>query len=191
MNKNRIIILLASVVVIAVFAAIFNFYNHSSNRLMTNISNSLVRVTPGEMVKQSDLIIIGTVKGLKTAKAPSVLQKGEEDIVTNVNISVEKYLSNPNNLSLSEIVVQTVGGTIDKETMVAEDSPSFEEGERAVVFLQKKDDNTFTVYGWSQGKYTINNGNIAGNEKEKDIFRGIFGKDMTLDEFEKEIELLK
>lgn len=191
MNKKRIIILLISIVIIAGFAALFNFYSYPLNRKMTSISNILIRTTPEEMVKQSDLIVIGTVSDLKAAKAPSVLQEGEEDIVTNINISVEKYLSNPNNLSLSELVVQIVGGTINKETMVVEDSPSFDEGQRVVVFLQKKDDNTFTVYGWSQGKYTISNGNIADNGKEKDLFKGIFGKDMTLDEFEKEIESLK
>lgn len=110
--------------------------------------------------------------------------------MTNVNILVEKYLFNPKNLSLSNVTVQTIGGTINNKTMIAEDSPVFQKGEKVIVFLRQKNDTTFTVYGWSQGKYTILNDKLAGNENEKDIFKSIFGKEMTVTEFEKQIELL-
>jgi hypothetical protein len=84
--------------------------------------------------------------------------------------------------------VQTVGGTIGNESMIMEDSPVFEKGQRVIVFLRQEKDNTFVVFGGSQGKYTINNSNVANGTQELEVFSSVFGKQMTLSEFEKNID---
>lgn len=188
MNKKIISFSLIAIIIVASSIIIFNLFNHSSEKTVTKVSAVLAKVTPEEIVKQSDGIIIGTVESLQVTKAPSDLRANEEDIVTNVDILVERYLFNPKNLSLSKITVQTIGGTIDDKTIIAEDSPIFQKGDKVVVFLHQKNDATFTVYGWSQGKYTILDDRLANNQNEQDIFKSIFGKEMTLTEFEKQIE---
>jgi hypothetical protein len=187
MKKKIAEFVLMVIIISAVFIAAFNISKHYQEKKSMIISAILVKLSPEEITKQSDEIIVGTVKSLQTVKAPSNFRAGEEDIVTNAVISVEKYLFNPKDLSSSEITVQTVGGTIGDQTMIMEDSPTFKEGQRVVVFLRQGKNNTFIVFGGPQGKYTVNNGNMADNEQERDVFNGVFGKQMTLDEFEKQI----
>lgn len=190
MNKKIISFSLIAIIVVAGSIVVFNLFNRSSEKTVTKVDAILIKATPEEIVKQSDGIIIGTVESLQVVKAPSDLRTNEDDIVTNANILVEKYLFNPKNLSLPKVTVQTIGGTIDNKTMISEDSPIFQKGEKVIVFLHQKNDTTFTVYGWSQGKYTILNDKLADNQNERDIFKSIFGKEMTITEFEKQIELL-
>jgi len=190
MIKKNILFYLLAVIVVAGSVTIFNLYNRSNQGKTTEINTLLAKVTAEEIIKGSDGVIIGTVKDLRATKAPSSLRAEEGDIVTNVSIAVEKYLSNPKNLSLTNITVQVVGGTIGKETMIAEDSPDFEVGQKVLVFLKQGSNGVFTVYGWSQGKYTVTNDKIAGSEKEQEIFKGIFGKELTINELEQKISSL-
>lgn len=188
MSKKIILFSLLAIIVVGGSVTIFNLYNRSGQEKNTEISAILAKVTPEELIKGSDGVIIGTVKDLSVTKAPSNLRAGEQDIVTNVNIAVEKYLSNPKNLSLENITVQVVGGTIGKETMTAEDSPDFEVGQKVLVFLKQGSNGILTVYGWSQGKYTVVNDQISGSEKERDVFKSIFGRELTITELEKQID---
>jgi hypothetical protein len=188
MNNKIAWLILILIIVAAGSITAFNLYRHpSANQQTIETSAIMVKLSPQEITKQSDGVIVGTVKNLEIVKAPSNFRPGEEDIVTNAVITVEKYLYNPKSLSSSEITVQTIGGTIDNQTMTSEDSPNFEQGQRVVVFLRQEPNGTFIIYGGSQGKYTVNNGNVADNDKERDIFVSVFGKQMTLDEFENEI----
>ena len=187
MNKKITTLVLILIIIGAGTITVFNLYGHSQEKKDTIVSALLIKLTPEEIVNQSDGIIIGTVKDLQTAKVPSNFRSGKKDIVTNAVISVEKYLFNPKNLSLSDVTVQTVGGTIGNESMTMEDSLIFEKGQRVIVFLRQEKDNTLTVFGGSQGKYTINNGSVADGAQEQEIFNSIFGKQMTLDELEKNI----
>lgn len=186
-NKKITTLVLILIIIGAGAITVFNLYGHGQEKKNTIISALMIKLTPEEIVNQSDGIIIGTVKDLQTAKVPSSFRSGKEDIVTNAVISVEKYLFNPKNLPLPDITVQTVGGTIGKESMTMEDSPVFEKGQRVIVFLRQEKDNTLTVFGGSQGKYTINNGSVADGAQEQEIFNSVFGKQMTLDELEKNI----
>ncbi len=179
----------AAAVIFLVFT--FSFCGHPAEKITTKVDTVLAKVTSKDMVKDSDAVILGTVNGLKTTIAASNLRPEEKDIVTDVSISVEKYLSNSKNISAKEVVVRVLGGTIGNKTMISENSPVFENGQRVVVFLKKGDNDIFTVYGWAQGKYTVDDSNIASLGKENDIFKGIFGKNMTLNEFEEEIKTLE
>ena len=70
--------------------------------------------------------------------------------------------------------------------MNGSESPVFTKGERVIAFLKQNPDRTFSVVGWAQGKYAIENG-VAGKGAEKTFIRDIFGRNLTVDEFKKEI----
>ncbi len=190
MSKKIILFSLLAIIVVGGSVTIFNLYNRLGQEKNTEISTILAKVTPEELINGSDGVIIGTVKDLRATKAPSNLLAGEQDIVTNVNIAVEKYLSNPKNLSLENITVQVAGGTIGKETMTAEESPDFEVGQKVLVFLKQGSNSVLTVYGWSQGKYVVVDDQIGGSEKERDVFKSIFGRELTITELEQKIDSL-
>ena len=182
MNKKIILFLLAILVVGGSMGIVV--FRNNSEKTTTAIHAVLAQVTPEELVKSSDGIVIGIVQDSRVDKVPSTLRLGEKDIVTNNIVSVEKYLSNPHNLSAKEITVQVIGGTMGDETMEAEEAPKLEKGDRVLIFLKQVEGNTFTIYGWSQGKYTIRVGGEIGKEEELPYFRSVFGKDMKINELE-------
>lgn len=188
MKKFVLIALIAIVMGIGSVAA-FNYYQNLSNPKTTYVSSVLVEITPEDIVKQSSGIVLGKVEKTQAIKIPSKIRANKEDIVTIATVKVEKYLANPKNLSAPYIDVQTLGGTVGNETMVAEDSPTFVQGERVVVFLNEMDSssNAFAVYAGIQGKFTVQADNGVGNDEERMYFRKVFGKDMTLKEFENKI----
>ncbi|MFA5247730.1 MAG: hypothetical protein WC415_00580 [Patescibacteria group bacterium] len=192
MNKKITTLILALIVIISGSVVAFNFRPHAvSKKINTRISSILVKLSPEEITKQSDVVIVGTVKDLKTLKTKSNFwSKDDEDIVTNANVEVEKYLFNPKNLSGLEIIVQTIGGTIGNETMFAEDEPKLEKGQRVIVFLRQAKNGAYIVFGGPQGAYTINGNNVAVGEKEQNVFSDVFGKQMALDELEKQISTI-
>lgn len=133
----------------------------------------------------SDAVILAKVEDIQVKKVPSELRPGKQDIVSDIRVSVEKYLHNPNHLTQSEIVIRTIGGKIGNEEMIASEAPHFEKGQRAVVFIQQAKDGVFTVFGLVRGKYTINpDGTVGDDEEEKNFTKEVFGKEM------KDVELV-
>jgi len=193
MNKKNIISIFAIFAIgLSVFIILYAF-KKPIEKTTIHINAILPQISQEELINQSDGVIVGIVKDLKVLKTSSSVRPNEEDIVTNATIVVEKYISNPKNLSDKEITVQTIGGTIGNETMTAEESPTFKIGEKVIVALKKRNDsnNVFTIYGWAFGKYTVDSNDNIGNEKESVYFNTVFGKKMNFDEFEKEIETIK
>ena len=161
--------------------------NANSDKVTLTVSGSLEYVSPEEMSRMSDVVIIGTVKEV----LPSEWNTGDGqipnddiyelewyDIYTDVVINVDEYLKNP--LSEKELIVRTLGGEKDVISIVVEDEVSFNPGEK--VFLYLKNDtwpNTmsngpehFVVTGVSQGKFTLTDDGKAIH----------FGESFTLDE---------
>ena len=180
-------ILIAVVTLVIGVGSVIGLNYFSSNEPRTiYLSNVLIELTPDQIVKESQGVVLGLVENVEVIKAASQLRLGEEDILTKATVKVEKFLKTPGNLpnSTSIIEVEVIGGTIGNETMVGEDFPTLEKGERVIVFLGPKDTNTdaFTVYAGVQGKFSIQPNDEVGNEKERIYFRKIFGKDMSLNE---------
>lgn len=188
MKKFALIALIAIVMGIGSVAA-FNYYHNLNNPKTTYVNSILVEITPEDLVKQSSGIVLGKVEKTQAIKIPSKIRANKEDIVTIATVKVEKYLANSKNLPTSYIDVQVLGGTVGNETMVAEDSPTFEQGERAIIFLNEIDAsiNAFTVYAGVQGKFTIQTDGSVGNDRERVYFEKVFEKDMTLKELEDKI----
>lgn len=189
---SKKIIIISVIALVIGISGVIGLNYHSSNKPRTiYLSSSLIELTSDQIVKQSKGIVLGSVENIEVVKTASMIRTGEEDILTKATIKVEKFLKTPENLqnSTSTIDIEVIGGTIGNETMVAEDFPVLEKGERIVVFLGPKDTNTdaFTIYAGVQGKFTIQADDKVGSEKERAHLRKVFGKDMTLNEFESRI----
>jgi hypothetical protein len=191
MNKRIVPLILVLIIVAAGSVITFNLYHYlHPNKTVSRVSAIMLKLSPQEITNQSDGVILGTVESIQAEKVPSKFKSIKDSIATNAVVTVEKYLFNPKNFSSTEIIVQTLGGTIGSQSTVAEDFPAFEKGQHVIVFLRQKDDKIFSVFGGLQGKYTVNNDNVAVGEKEQEVFNNVFGKQMTLDEFEKQIGVI-
>jgi len=132
--------------------------------------------------KGSDVIVMGEVKEILPSRWTTADGKRPEKIdgeliYTDVIIEVEKYFKNPQ--PTKEITVRTLGGTVDKDLMIAEDEAEFEPNERVLLFLTSEDPFTnniggqhFRVKGWMHGKFTITN-NQAIRPKLPQEYRNI------------------
>lgn len=191
MKKNIIFI---SVLFLLIAGSIggYTYMQKSKQPVVVQGSASLPELKKEEIIQQSDTIVIARVESQTSFKAQSEIRENKEDVITNVSLSVEKYLRNYYNDSFQEIIVQTLGGTVENLNMNIEGTPTFKDGERIIIFLKKKDNNVFTVYGWAQGKYSIDsNGEVGVGEQELSYFRNVFGSNLTLVEVENQIALFK
>lgn len=134
------------------------------------ISGSLEEYSYNDLNNHADTILIGNVKEIlpsrwnsidgKMNKSALEINPGEL-IYTDIIISVDKYLKN--SLSSDEVTVRVVGGTIGNITMSSDIEPSFESGEKVLLYLSNdtypytKDIGSehFVVTGYVQGKFRL------------------------------------
>jgi len=112
---------------------------------------------------QAELIILGVVLDEKLAE-PGTIGAGLE----NHSISVEKVLKGKYNASIVSVIT---------ESEITEDSPQFNVGEKAILFLYQKpifgdkpSGNDYTVVNQLNGKYNVDNNGVVGN-MSKEIFK--------------------
>ncbi|AAM07816.1 TPA: hypothetical protein HA338_01990 [Methanosarcina acetivorans] len=135
------------------------------------ISYLVEYLSPDELAKNSDLVLIGSVKEILPARwntpdggqPKNVMEDldSNEVIYRDVVISVDEYLKNP--LSSNEVVVRVLGGTAGNLTMDVEDEPSFEPGEDVLLYLVDDTHQAtknlglehFVVCGCFQGKFSL------------------------------------
>ncbi|MEY4723797.1 MAG: hypothetical protein RLZZ324_1310 [Candidatus Parcubacteria bacterium] len=185
MKKNIVPLSFAVLVIVgAAVAGAAYFHGRQDSVAVTDVHALLPKVSLSEIVSQSDGIIIGTVQATEAIREASVWRKNKQDILTNASIRVEKYLFNPKHLTSSEVTVQVIGGTIGTETFQAEDSPTFEKGQHVIVVIKQQGPELYSVYGWAQGKFTVNADGTVGRGDESAYFRDVFGKAMTVTELE-------
>lgn len=134
------------------------------------ISGSLEEYSYNDLNNHADTILIGKVKEILPSRWNSIdgqmnksaleINPGEL-IYTDIIISVDKYLKN--SLSSDEVTVRVVGGTIGNITMSSDIEPSFESGEKVLLYLSNdtypytKDIGSehFVVTGYVQGKFRL------------------------------------
>ncbi|MHC1756134.1 MAG: hypothetical protein AB9861_12010 [Methanosarcina sp.] len=168
-----------SLLVLSAFISINNSQDNTSNLVKQNNNEAIVIERSGELIafshndlsKESNVIVMGTVKeilpskwntpdGTKPEKAIEDLDL-DDVIYTDIIISVDKYLKNP--LDSQEVIVRILGGSVGEDTMLADDEPSFKVGEKTLLYLVADNDPAtknsgpqhFTVKGHSQGKYIL------------------------------------
>lgn len=162
--------------------------SQDGNKLVNNdkplygeVSSSLVGFNHTELNKRSDTIIIGTVKEILPSKWSSIdgkrpdgdVQFGLYNVIyTDIIIGVDEYVKNP--LSSKDVRVRVEGGTVGDDTLVADSDPSFETGEKVLLYLMKDDKpgtkdigpEHFIVTGSVQGKFTLtDDGKAIGDEE--------------------------
>jgi hypothetical protein len=128
------------------------------------------KLTVEELTARADSILIGRVIDI------ACYREGEGNIYTQVTLSVEQTIKG----ETQEVVnLRVPGGELNGQAMWVEDAPSFESGERAVIFLQGAE-GSFTVVGGFQGKFTIDSNNmVSGNMSLTEFIeqiRGILAK---------------
>jgi len=112
------------------------------------------KLTIDELAVRADSILIGEVTD------STCYQEGEGNIYTQVTLSVEQTIKGETE---EEVVIRVAGGEVNGQVLWVEDAPSFQLGERVVVFLEE-DDGVFGVVGWFQGKFSIDKNNmVSGN----------------------------
>jgi len=114
----------------------------------------VVKLTLEQLAAEADSILVGKVVNITS------YQEGKGNIYTRVTLSVEQSIKGKTG---GEVVIRVPGGELNGQTMWVEDTPSFQLGERAVVFLDKGG-GTFTVVGGFQGKFTVNSNNMVGDK---------------------------
>lgn len=133
-------------------------------------SASLIPFNHSDLLIKSDTIVIGKVKEILPSKWNTIDGKRPGGTVafspfcliyTDIVISVDKYEKNP--LSSKEVTVRVDGGKVGNDTLVSESEPSFQPGEKVLLYLTK-DTSTgtkdigpehFRVTGLMQGKYAL------------------------------------
>ena len=104
----------------------------------------VVRMSLEDLSREASSIVVGEV-----ADAQSQWEGG--NIYTYVTISVEHYVKGAGG---KEVTIKVPGGTVGDITQFVSDVPSFQIGERTLLFLK---DEFFQIVGWHQGKFAIVN----------------------------------
>lgn len=111
------------------------------------MASTFVAMSPGEMIQQSDAVVVGEVLQVESFRDSS-----GRAVLSQAMIQVEETLTGS---SPTVVIVETFGGTVDSYTVVAHGFPSFTVGERVVVFLDEREDGIAEVVGYRLGQYRL------------------------------------
>lgn len=115
-------------------------------------SGIVEKLTVQQLASRADSILVGKVTDI------ACYEEGEGNIYNQVTLSVEQTIKGETKQAVN---VRVPGGELNGQTLWVEDTPSFQTGERVVVFLEERED-IFTVVGGFQGKFSIENNNMVG-----------------------------
>ena len=112
------------------------------------------QLTLNGLTRRADSILVGEVTDIAYYK------EGKGNIYTLVSISVEQTIKGE---SEEEVAIRIPGGEMNGQMLWVEDAPSFQLGERAVVFLEEGE-GVLSIVGGFQGKFSIDNNNMVGGK---------------------------
>jgi hypothetical protein len=113
----------------------------------------LKKLTLDEIEDKANQAILGKVTHI-------VYQKDNNgNINTLVTFSIEQTFKGD---AMQEMEVSVPGGKVDGQTLMIEDAPIFQLGERSVVFLENSN-GIMRVVGGIQGEFLITEGNMVGD----------------------------
>ncbi len=110
-------------------------------------ATTLVKMNFGDLARESDFIVIGTVTDIQGEWGPN-----HHFIHSNITIRVERAL---NGTTGNQIVLRNPGGIVAGVGQRAEGVAEFEIGERVMLFLTTWEDGTLKVLGYTQGKSRV------------------------------------
>jgi len=117
------------------------------------------KISVEDLTKEADVIVIGDIKEVE-----SRWSQGRTPINTYVTLSVENYIKGGEGQETLTLITQ--GGSKWGFTVWVEDAPDFMKNEKVLVFL-KKAGREFSVAGWAQGKYIVENEDVRDISGEK------------------------
>jgi hypothetical protein len=113
-----------------------------------------------DLVEGSNAVVLGSVLGIAGAGEAAIRDLDFVIPFTDVRVAVQEYLTRE--LSFDEVNVRVLGGTTPNGSFEAPEEPSLSPGEEVVLFMCKDTgnlfelpDDTFTVQGLFQGKYSV------------------------------------
>ncbi|HVT45471.1 MAG TPA: hypothetical protein VMT00_13905 [Thermoanaerobaculia bacterium] len=106
---------------------------------------SFVVPTDRELVDQADAIVVGVVTGASSAREPY--------ITTTYEIALEEIIKG--DVSASSIAVKQLGGFVGDVGLFIVGAPAFEQGERILLFLEKKSSGIWVTSGMELGKFSF------------------------------------
>jgi len=127
------------------------------------------KISVDDLTGEADVIVIGDIKEVE-----SRWNFWRTEVQTYSTVSVEKYIKGTGSETLTII---TEGGTAGDLIVWVEDTPVFTKNEKVLVFL-KKAGREFSVAGWAQGKYIVENEDV----------RDISGEKVSLKDFLRRVE---
>ena len=110
-------------------------------------ASTFLGLSRAELVAQSDAVVEGEVIKVESFWAPS-----GRIIVTQAMVRVTDAIAGKAD---TVVVLRTYGGTVDGYTVEAHGFPSFETGDRLVLFLANQKDGSAEVTGYRQGQYRV------------------------------------
>jgi hypothetical protein len=113
-------------------------------------ASTFVAMDQAELVAASDAVIQGEV-----LEVYSFWNHGGNAVVTEARILVEEVVAGQ---APSEVVVRTFGGRVGDYTLEAHGFPTFQEGQRVVLFVHRAPDATLQVTGYRLGEYRVARG---------------------------------
>lgn len=127
-----------------------------------------------EIAGRADVIVLGTVES-----AESAWSEDGRIIVTRATVSVERALKGGPRL---RVVVETPGGRVGDQTMIASGAPVFRAGERLVLFLEPAGAagadaagggaGPRAVVGWNLGRMIVRRDPRTGRDLVEDRTSG-------------------
>lgn len=135
-----------------------------------------------EITGQAEVIVLGTVES-----AESAWSSDGRIIVTRTTVSVERpLLGGPR----ARVIVETPGGRVGDQTMIASGAPVFHPGERVILFLEPAGEQRpvaagrsgprpspsgaalHAVVGWNQGRMSVRRDPRTGRDQVEDRTAG-------------------
>jgi hypothetical protein len=111
--------------------------------------SAMVELTLEQLVKEADLIVVGTVESVK-----SELTQGK--IFSFATITVNSKVKGELNQGQDKIVVRFAGGTVGDIGMKVENSPNYQKNEKVIAFVEKVPNTSYyRTLGSFQGKFVI------------------------------------
>jgi hypothetical protein len=126
--------------------------------------SAMVGMSLEELVKQADLIVIGTV-----VSAESEFAQGK--IYSFANIAVSSTLKGELTGNQDKVIVKFPGGKVGDVGMKVENSPAFKADENIIVFLKQiQNQPYYATVGSFQGKFIVRDNMVVRGNISVDQF---------------------
>ena len=115
---------------------------------LTAQATTLMLFGTADLADRSNTVVTGTVTDIEARMHPE-----HQFIYTYVTVQVDEVLKGSASLEGSTVVLEELGGQVDRWIHQVPAVPQYEVGERVLSFLEDRDAGLFKTYGWVQGKF--------------------------------------